>query len=297
MPTSDRMDSLCGILKKMIEDSSGQNTFDVPYKSVQKFYEDLKKVYSEENFRHSYAILSQFLSRYTPDAYPVLKQWLVWVIDFCNAHHEEGTQGLYQKLQKLLDHIELECIRLDRMQSLEHLHQEMLDVQTNIQKNVEDIQKSKDEIQKLNQETRKMSESVNKRIDDYHGQSIAILGIFSAVVLVFMSGIGFSSSVLDNINKASLFRLGFTILLLGIVLSNVIYILLRYILYLSKRNSGEDPPKYKTGQVWLNIVLGGLFCLLLLAYGLGIDRKIAYYRQDSDNFDTIPYNSSLTGNT
>ena len=37
--------------------------------------------------------------------------------------------------------------------------QEMLDVQTNIQKNVEDIQKSKDEIQKLNQETRKMSEA------------------------------------------------------------------------------------------------------------------------------------------
>lgn len=294
---NDRMNQLCEILKQMIEDPCGQSIDDLPHDRISFYYRELKKIYSDPQFRHSYSILSKFLSERTPDTYPVLCRWLLLVINYCAGFRGAENEKLVQKLQKLLDHIELEGIRLDRMESVMHLGQEVRKLQAEIKKDVTYVQQLKAEIQSLNEDTQKMSTEVNERINDYHGQSIAILGIFSAVVLVFMSGIGFSSSVLDNINKASLFRLGFTILLLGIVLSNVIYILLRFVLFLSKKDPRGSPHVYKSGQIWLNVALSVLFVILLLCYGLGLDRKIAAYRQDAVDLDTIPFSESASSDT
>lgn len=293
---NDRMNQLCEILKQMINDPRDQSLDQLQHDRISFYYEALKKIYSDPQFRHSYSILSKFLSEWTPDTYPVLRRWLLLVINYCAGFSGDENEKLVQKLQKLLDHIELEGIRLDRMESVTHLGQEVQKLQAEIKKDVTDVQRLKAEIQSLNGDTQKMSSEVNDRINDYHGQSIAILGIFSAVVLVFMSGIGFSSSVLDNINKASLFRLGFTILLLGIVLSNVIYILLRFVLFLSKKDLHGRPSYYMSGQIWLNCILITLFIILLLCYGFGLDKRIAAYRQDAVDFDTIPFSESVSSN-
>ncbi len=71
-----------------------------------------------------------------------------------------------------------------------------------------------------NTELQNMAQSIRSSQKDY----ITILGIFAAVVMVFFSGVGFSSSVLANIHQASIYRIWIGITLLGAVLFNSLWV-------------------------------------------------------------------------
>ena len=64
---------------------------------------------------------------------------------------------------------------------------------------------------------------IEDKIDNSQKEYIAILGIFAAVVLTFIAGIAFSTSVLQNINNVSIYRIVLIVLLIGLVLTNVLY--------------------------------------------------------------------------
>lgn len=64
---------------------------------------------------------------------------------------------------------------------------------------------------------------------------ISILGIFASIILAFVGGITFSSSVLQNIDKASTYRLIFVIIILAFTLINTIHFLLKFILYINDK--------------------------------------------------------------
>ncbi|GAA7405385.1 hypothetical protein UBN14_10870 [Helicobacter pylori] len=57
----------------------------------------------------------------------------------------------------------------------------------------------------LNKNYKKLSEELNKQQTQY----ITILGIFASIVLTFVGGLAFSTSVLSNIDKANACRLVF----------------------------------------------------------------------------------------
>ncbi len=78
-------------------------------------------------------------------------------------------------------------------------------------------------------------------------QYITILGIFASVVLSFVGGITFSSSVLQNIDVVSIYRLLIVIDLLGFILSNTVYILVKFICQINNK----DFRLFKI--TWLNI--------------------------------------------
>ena len=58
---------------------------------------------------------------------------------------------------------------------------------------------------------------------------ITILGIFASIVVSFVAGIVFSTSVLEHMHSVSIYRLIFVILLLSLILMNVINLLVVYI--------------------------------------------------------------------
>ncbi|EJU23125.1 hypothetical protein [Mogibacterium sp. CM50] len=64
---------------------------------------------------------------------------------------------------------------------------------------------------------------------------VTILGIFAAIVLAFVGGITFTTSVLNNINKMSIFRLLITIDAIGVVLINTIFLLMYFIYRLNDK--------------------------------------------------------------
>lgn len=72
-------------------------------------------------------------------------------------------------------------------------------------------------------------ERVEKKIKSSQKEYIAILGIFAAIILAFTGGITFSTSVLENMHKSSIYRVVLVILLIGFTLVNVLYLLFMFI--------------------------------------------------------------------
>lgn len=95
-------------------------------------------------------------------------------------------------------------------------------------------------------------EADNKRMQrDY----IAILGVFAAILVTFFSGLGFSVSVLGNIEKASIYRLILGIMLLGIVLTNMLGMLVNFIREMVDKDSIHK---------WLICLANFIFFILLI---------------------------------
>ncbi len=89
---------------------------------------------------------------------------------------------------------------------------------------------------------------------------ISILGIFAAIILAFVGGITFSSSVLQNIAGISIYRLLMVIDLLALVLINAIYMLIKFIFVIN--NKSTDMLKVKR----INIVCFLLASAIIIAW-------------------------------
>lgn len=78
-------------------------------------------------------------------------------------------------------------------------------------------------------------DNLQSQIKSIEKEYITILGIFAAIVLTFVGGITFSTSVLQNISEASIFRLLLIVDFLAFVLINVVFILVKFIFTINMR--------------------------------------------------------------
>ena len=78
---------------------------------------------------------------------------------------------------------------------------------------------------------------LQQQVKGIEKEYISILGIFASIVLAFVGGITFSTSVLQSISAASIYRLLLTIDFLAFVLINTIYILVKFIFTINDKNA------------------------------------------------------------
>lgn len=102
---------------------------------------------------------------------------------------------------------------------------------------------------------KQIEDDLKKELKHHEREYITILGIFASIVLAFVGGLIFSTSVLENINAISIYRLLLVIGLLAFVLINVIYLLVKFITAIN-----DKPIKFR---VWVYdiIVLVYLICV------------------------------------
>jgi len=101
---------------------------------------------------------------------------------------------------------------------------------------------------------------------------ITILGIFASIMLAFVGGLTFSTSVLQNMGNVGIYRLVLVILLLGFILINTIDILLRYIF---KLNHGEIRV-----PIWpVNLIIGVLTVGVIIAWLLSANTIPEYIQR------------------
>ena len=119
--------------------------------------------------------------------------------------YNNASIGVY----KLKDHIDIEIYRIERQEELQKKTEEAIKEKTENFSN--EVQNIKDNLTKI---------SV---------QYITILGIFASIVLAFVSGLAFSTSVLQNIDKVSIYRLIAVISLIAIFIVNILNSLFSFI--------------------------------------------------------------------
>lgn len=227
---------------------------DAKEEEKESYYKQFSDIY-DTGLRHSYYLISKYLEGQSSDVYASLETWLLVLVEYGNLNFPDtpGTKGL----EKLLDHVELESIRLDRMRLV-------YSYSITIQQISEDIRTTATNAANLVDAAQKQTEKI-------HEQSVAILSIFSAVVLAFMGGISFSSSTLESISAASMFRLLITILLLGFVLFNSIFILMRFVDYIVNQNDSE---RFKNGISNFNKAIAIIAVILVVLYSVGLGKYI-----------------------
>ncbi len=173
----------------------------------------------------------------------------------CLYDYAAKRDKLYVKyLFMLKDHIGLEVSRINLVEELRwQINNEQKSVKANLDYTKEladsfdaQVRKSKSLLEELQNavianngqieesksalnDLEKMSNDMVDKMESVQKDSITILGIFASIVLTFTAGMVFSSSILENIDKASPYRVVGTVLLIAVFITNLVALLLMYI--------------------------------------------------------------------
>lgn len=166
----------------------------------------LKEIYEKE-YRHKYSRITTIILNSTKDkeqAFMTLAQNIRILEQIIKEL--DVDESIKLKLEKFYDHINLECIRPQ-------------DSDDKIINRIENASKG------LDKKYKELKENLNKQQTQY----ITILGIFASIVLAFVGGLVFSTSVLSNIDKVSIYRLLFVIAFIALFFGNILYFLFNFL--------------------------------------------------------------------
>lgn len=162
---------------------------------------------------------------------------------------EKGYASQYaiDGLKKLQDHISLEAHRMRYMAAQNKYNKEIAD------------SLSEEFEEKINSSLDNANTSFKVQIketkDSLQKNYVTILGIFAAVVIAFMSASAFTSSVLESMNDVSIYRLSFTMLVLGFFIFNLLCALFMFLSKISNANAV---------QRWFVIAVDLVFVVLIV---------------------------------
>lgn len=229
-------------------------------------YKRLEALYyskdNEEKFRHFYSDIFSVLTQLQRDStlgdMNILGQNLMMIRAGYQPQNKDDTGKLIDirdNIRKLYDHVSLDMARITYSDAGDR----KISGEESIGEVQSQVQQAKVEIANIRTEQK----IVEKKIDAQQKEYIAILGIFSAVVLTFIGGIAFSTSVLENIARASVYRILIVTLMIGVVLVNSFFGMFYYV------NALIDKEK-KIKPFWIsNIVLVLLIISVVVAWFFG----------------------------
>ena len=236
-------------------------------------YKKLEDIYykSDNNFRHFYSDIYSALT--VIDGNPesgninILAQNMEIIKEGYKGNVNRDTDGNYidisKEVTKLYDHVNLDIGRLNYTRRItEDTKAELARASQLIEKLQRQVDESKEEMEKVSAEFERKANTLSDDIQagqkKMQNEYITILGIFAAIVLAFTGGMTFTSSVLENLHKSSIYRIVFIALIVGCILFNLIWLLLDFI-----RNLNEHTIR-KTWMFWtFNI----MFIILMLFTG------------------------------
>ncbi len=209
---------------------------------------DLKEIYKGE-YKHKYSKITTIILNSTRDKEQAFMTLTQNIKTLKEIQDNKEVESIKPKLEKLYDHMNLECIRL---QDFDEKMSRVKDVSIKLE-------------DELNKNYKKLSEELNKQQTQY----IIILGIFASIVLTFVGGLAFSTSVLSNIDKANAYHLVFVMAFIALFFGNILYLLFSFLSKISlskeKEESKEEKDKqenfFKKPIFWFNLVVIILFVI------------------------------------
>lgn len=231
-------------------------------------------LYSDNTYRHRYSdILSAIINggnaEQSLERSSCLADNLHTLCDHadCPSRRDSkcGKVSLADSLRfyKLLDHVDLESQRLAVQNSAALDAIDAIEEATNLlSKNTKTYEEAKSTIG----EVREQLKQVEEKASNIHRDTIAIIGVFAAIVITFASAMIFSESVLKNVSEASPVRLLVIALAVGFVSFNMLVALL---LFLNRMSN--VPSKAVVGiAIGVDVVLVVGIALLVVFSALGM---------------------------
>ena len=273
MRNPDEQERRDKLIELLFELSKAQDIFREKKKRSDIFLK-LEEIYyipgSDEYFRHFYSDILSTLTQIDSDdnegSLDVLAVNMQAIKDGYQAVNYDGDKliDISKSIIKLFDHTNLEVARINYTKQLNNATKsDLASTKELLEKQREEFDNTKSETETIRNTLREETEKANKKIEDNQKQMqneyVTILGIFATIVLAFTGGMTFSSSVLNNISKASVYRLSLISFIIGLVFFNLIWVLIDFV-----RDINGKTIKKKWLFVVVNIIMvGGIICSCL----------------------------------
>lgn len=216
-------------------------------------YRKLETLYylpeERENYRHLYSDIYATLIAIQRDPtkgdVDILVQnlGLVWKgYQAKNTYQNGALIDISESIRKLYDHVSLDVARLRYSDS----HREF----TDLGGQVFELKTELDKAQKEQKALQKKADNLEVKLADIQKEYISILGIFSAVVLAFVGGSMFSSSVLESMGSTNIYRVIFITDFLAFVVVNLVYLLVSFIMKINELPKNEKIQSTQKGKKW-----------------------------------------------
>ena len=273
MRNPDEQERRDKLIELLFELSKAQDIFREKKKRSDIFLK-LEEIYyipgSDEYFRHFYSDILSTLTQIDSDdnerSLDVLAVNMQAIKDGYQTVNYDGDKliDISKSIIKLFDHTNLEVARINYTKQLNNATKsDLASTKELLKKQREEFDNTKSETETIRNTLREETEKANKKIEDNQKQMqneyVTILGIFAAIVLAFTGGMTFSSSVLNNISKASVYRLSLISFIIGLVFFNLIWVLIDFV-----RDINGKTIRKKWLFVVVNIIMvGGIICSCL----------------------------------
>lgn len=253
-----KRDSLNEVLKEL---SKSQDILKKPENRA-SFFKSLEDIYyncGKENFRHYYSDIFSTLTLIDGDSamgsLDILAQNIQTIKDEYvpqNKDENESIIDISKEIAKLYDHTNLDIARINYTKTMTN------ETRSELAKNKRVVSGLNDQMQKsyssLKQYSEKTVDEIQKKQESMQKEYITILGIFASIVLAFTGGMTFSTSVLNNIHKVSVYKLGIISLIIGLVFADILWLLMDFI----KSINGNQKRRF------LYIVLFNILIIVLM---------------------------------
>lgn len=226
-------------LNELLKDLA-KNDVRIDDNNVDKYILELQGIY-DADFRHLYSSLFGTITSIDENSslnLMGLSANIQTIHDAVINDSKYKDADFYLKIKKLYDHINLDISR------------------------IEYTKKIADKINEENAITNKELRTVRAKADQMQKDYVTILGIFSSIVITFVAGMVFSGSVLNNIDKASIYRLTFVMIMIGFLIFNLLNLLLRAI----QRINGQHILVNEKGNTAITSINVILFLFLLIDF-------------------------------
>ncbi len=249
----DKTNDLIELIKILAEPLTGDK-FEICISKIHELYDD--------SWRHSYSLITRyFLTEIKRDSVnEVLVQTIENLIELhkqiaqeydamkdTDKHRRNQCANCRRNIEKLIDHINLEAVRIDYSEALKEESDKI--ARKNLDANRRISSELKDVSLKLKQ--------AEEKLKSQQTHIVTMLGIFASIVVAYVSGSSLSAAIFANMDKVDTPLLCFLTALIVIFISNLVY----YLFALLRKINGFEEPKT---PVWLyNLVLG---CVALVCF-------------------------------
>lgn len=195
---------------------------------------NIKCLYENSNFRHSYFNISAFLQAHRPEIKgeklqekePINENLRILKDEIII---EEQYSMIKRKLFKFIDHCNLELSRLAYFETVYWKSESARNEFSKIKDDYEQLNKKREDIDKS------MSE-LKQELSSSKSEYITILGIFAAIMLAGLGSFAALGGALTNINSISMYKFFACTAFIGLILFNVVTALIYMITRIIGRN-------------------------------------------------------------
>lgn len=224
------------LLSSLIELDATDSKYDEDVKQLRDRFID----YYKENERHLYSDISRFLyeklSADDEENSAYLYENISNVHTLLKIYDKEHNSEFAKNISKLDDHIKLEQLRFSELSEKEQkINNELSNKITTFRQDFSKLTSDFEDQKKNFEDQKNKLKDQKKNIDGLNSQIIAILGIFSAIIITFFGGINFLQGTLSAMNTANTYKLVLVVSLVGLVMFNIIFLLLNFIAKLTNK--------------------------------------------------------------